>query len=78
MESKVRVNAVLPGVVDTEILAGAPYELAVEFAKTLPSGQMAEPEDIAKSIIFLAREETGRFITGTKFDVMGGVSLVTP
>lgn len=80
MQGKVRVNVVLPGMVKTDIFEAGEksFEHIEEASKTLPIGKYSEPEDIAKSIVFLARDETGKHITGTKFDVMGGARLVFP
>ncbi|MES1923995.1 SDR family oxidoreductase [Salinisphaera sp. T31B1] len=67
----IRVNAVRPGVVNTEIHASGGLPDKPEQAKSaIPLGRVGEPEDIAEAIIYLAE---ARFTTGAFLDVDGGV-----
>jgi NAD(P)-dependent dehydrogenase (short-subunit alcohol dehydrogenase family) len=69
----VRVNAVAPGPVDTELLshfAGTPERKAA-MAKGLPLGRLGRPEDIAQAIVFLASSNAS-FLTGEILHVNGG------
>ncbi|HEY9548233.1 MAG TPA: SDR family oxidoreductase [Kiloniellaceae bacterium] len=72
----VRANAVLPGGTDTPmgrlVLTSPEMRSFVENMHALK--RMAEPEEIARSILHLA-SEAGSFITGTAFLVDGGVSI---
>ena len=67
----IRVNAVRPGVVDTEIHAsGGLPDKPKEAPAGIPLGRIGAPEDIAEAILYLARAE---FTTGALLDVDGGV-----
>ncbi|KAK4004969.1 3-hydroxyacyl-CoA dehydrogenase type-2 [Daphnia magna] len=75
----IRVNAVCPGIIgNTEIFsnAGLSKELqdfTFERAKsTHPLGRAGTPEEVAKSIAFLASEEHASFLTGVTLPVDGG------
>jgi NAD(P)-dependent dehydrogenase (short-subunit alcohol dehydrogenase family) len=69
----VRVNAVAPGPVDTELLnrfAGSADRKAALVA-SVPARRLGTPEDIAATIVFLASDKTG-FLTGQIIGVNGG------
>lgn len=70
----IRVNAVAPGVVDTEML----HYMTPERQKIMLSlqllGRIGQPEDIARAVSFLASPEN-RYITGQVLIVDGGRSL---
>jgi 3-oxoacyl-[acyl-carrier protein] reductase len=69
---RIRVNAVAPGVTNTAMprLGNTEEELAA-LARQLPVGRLAEPEDIADVIVFLATDEA-RHIIGQLLHVNGG------
>jgi NAD(P)-dependent dehydrogenase (short-subunit alcohol dehydrogenase family) len=75
----VRVNAVCPGSVDTEMIHDAWRSYGdVEQAKRVwaekhPLGRIARPEEVAQAILFLASEEAS-FITGVALPVDGGLT----
>jgi NAD(P)-dependent dehydrogenase (short-subunit alcohol dehydrogenase family) len=68
----IRVNAVRPGVVDTEIHASRPPGQLAEIIRSVPLGRIGTPDDIARSIVFLASEEESSFVTGALLDARGG------
>lgn len=68
----IRVNAVRPGVVDTEIHASRPPGQLAEIIRSVPMGRIGTPEDIARSIVFLASDEDSPFVTGALLDARGG------
>ncbi|MDD2648523.1 MAG: 3-oxoacyl-[acyl-carrier-protein] reductase [Eubacteriales bacterium] len=70
----ITVNAVAPGLVKTDMTASLPQEKLAEFVKTIPLGRMAEPEDVAKTIAFLADEDSA-YITGQVIKVDGGLYI---
>ncbi|HEV7888369.1 MAG TPA: SDR family oxidoreductase, partial [Acidimicrobiales bacterium] len=73
---KVRVNAVAPGLVKTD-MARALWEPAEEaIASKLPLHRLGEPEDIANAALFLASDAAG-WITGHTLVVDGG-ALIRP
>ncbi len=65
----VTVNAVAPGPIATEMILRLPKETQEKIRKRVPMGRLGTPEEIARSIVFLA---TNRFITGEVLDVNGG------
>ena len=68
----IRVNAVAPGVTNTAMprLGNTEEELA-ELARRNPTGRLAEPEDIADVIVFLATDDA-RHVVGQLIHVNGG------
>ena len=50
----IRVNAVAPGVVNTEMVQNLPDKYKSSLISSIPIGRMAEPEDIANDFLFLA------------------------
>lgn len=79
-EFKVRVNAVLPGNVDTPLMRSwaatlpDPDAALQKIAALQPLGRMASPQEIGRVCLFLATEDSS-FITGQGIHVDGGASL---
>ncbi len=73
----VRVNAVAPGLTRTQLVRtwidGQPDPAAFEkqLMSTIPQGRMAEPEEVASAILFLACDES-KHITGISLAIDGG------
>jgi len=67
----VTVNAVAPGVVETEMSALIPEEVRAEFLRQIPMGRFAKPSEIAEVVAFLASERAA-YITGQTIQVNGG------
>ncbi|MCY1267444.1 putative oxidoreductase YgfF [compost metagenome] len=68
----IRVNAVRPGLIDTEIHASGGEPGRVERLKSaIPLGRGGEPEEVARAILFLASDESS-YSSGTFIDVSGG------
>ena len=73
----VRVNAVCPGPMDTELMrdcaeaSGDAAHYYAAFARHAPLGRMARPEEVAELILLLFGPATG-FITGTAIPIDGG------
>ena len=72
--SGVRVNAVSPGVVMTDMMAGFSEEDVAALKDETPLMQLGAPEDIAEAVLFLASEKA-RFITGQVLSVNGGLVI---
>jgi 3-oxoacyl-[acyl-carrier protein] reductase len=70
----VQVNAVAPGHTKTEMTLSLPEEVKRNMIEGSFLKRMAEPEDIAKAILFMASEDAD-FITGQTLLVDGGFSL---
>lgn len=69
--SHIRVNCVAPGVIDTDMNACYDADTMRTLAEKTPLGRLGTPEDVAKSVFFLA-DETSSFITGQVLTVDGG------
>lgn len=70
---KIRVNAIAPGWVDTDMNKNLPEEFINEEMNSIWLKRMGQPEEIAKTALFLASEDSS-FITGSTIVVDGGVS----
>ena len=68
------VNAVAPGFVRTEMTAAMNEAALSEGLKSVPMGRMAEPEEIAEAVAFLASDRAA-YITGTVLSVNGGLYM---
>lgn len=74
----IRVNAVAPGSVRTpRVLAMLTPERQRESGKSIPLGRMAEPDDIASAVTFLASSLAG-YVTGQTLVVDGGATAQFP
>jgi NAD(P)-dependent dehydrogenase (short-subunit alcohol dehydrogenase family) len=70
--SGVRVNTVSPGGVDTPMMVdGLTEEALADFVASIPLGRLAEPDELAGSVVFLASDHA-RYITGATINVTGG------
>lgn len=67
----VRVNAVAPGLVETEMLRQASDELIQKLIEQTPMERIATPEEIAKTVMFLLSEDSS-FTTGQTLLACGG------
>ena len=70
----IRVNAVAPSNVMTDMTKGAGEVLIEQFRQATPLKRIAEPEELAKVILFLASDDAS-YITGEVLVVDGGYSL---
>ena len=67
----VRVNAVAPGPTRTRMMEAAPEEVVNAHAALAPAGRVAEPEELAAAIVFLASDDAS-FVHGVTLAVDGG------
>ena len=72
--SGIRVNAVSPGVVMTDMMAGFSEEDVAALKEETPLCKLGSPEDIARTVVFLASENAG-YITGQILGVNGGLII---
>jgi 3-oxoacyl-[acyl-carrier protein] reductase len=68
----IRVNAVAPGLVDTEMAAQIPAAQRERLLSSIPMGRMATPEEVAAAVKFLASDDAS-YITGQIIQVTGGI-----
>lgn len=73
---KIRVNAVAPGFILTDMVKKMPPEVLAEMEKHTPMGRLGKPEDVANVYCFLASEEAG-YIHGAVISVDGGLVIGT-
>ena len=72
----IRVNAVRPGIIDTDIhAAGGTPERAAQMAPSLPIPRAGTPEEVAQAILWLLSEEAS-YTTGTTIAVSGGRAIL--
>jgi len=67
---QIRVNAVAPGITETDMVASLPKEMIEPLIKTIPLGRIGKPRDIANAFLFLA-SDMASYITGEILQVDG-------
>ena len=81
----IRVNAVLPGAIDTDMLRAGlvrNHEKNVSFQKRLDSlskkhviGRIGQPQEVGEMVLFLANDRGSSFITGQSIVIDGGATI---
>ena len=66
----IRVNAVAPGITETDMMKAVPREVIDPLIARIPLGRLGQPEDIANAFVFLASDEAA-YITGVVLSVDG-------
>lgn len=66
----IRVNAVAPGITETDMMKAVPKEVIEPLIQQIPLRRLGQPEDIANAFVFLASEEAS-YITGVVLSVDG-------
>lgn len=66
----IRVNAVAPGITETDMMKAVPKEVIEPLIAQIPLRRLGQPEDIANAFVFLASEEAS-YITGVVLSVDG-------
>ncbi len=66
----IRVNAVAPGITETDMMKAVPKEIIDPMIARIPLRRLGQPEDIANAFVFLASEEAS-YITGVVLSVDG-------
>lgn len=72
----IRVNAVAPGFISTDMIRQMPEKVLEQMRARIPLGRLGEPRDIADAYLFLASGEAA-YITGTVLRVDGGIVIGT-
>ena len=66
----IRVNAVAPGITETDMMKAVPKEVIAPLVARIPLGRLGQPEDIANAFLFLASDEAS-YISGVVLQVDG-------
>jgi len=66
----IRVNAVAPGIIETDMMKAVPKEVIEPLIGQIPLRRLGQPEDIANAFVFLASEEAS-YISGVVLSVDG-------
>ena len=66
----IRVNAVAPGIIETDMMKAVPKEVIDPMISRIPLRRLGQPEDIANAFVFLASDEAS-YITGVVLSVDG-------
>lgn len=71
----IRVNAVAPGYIQTDMTEKIPEEIKAKLIESIPLGFIGQPEDVAGAVLFLV-SPAARYITGQTLHVNGGMVMV--
>jgi 3-oxoacyl-[acyl-carrier protein] reductase len=69
----ITVNAVAPGLIETDMTRSLSEAQRQAFLQHIPSGRFGTPEDVAACVLFLA-SDAARYITGEVISVSGGLT----
>ena len=67
----ITVNAICPGYIATEMVMAVPEKVRESIIAGIPVGRLGEPEEIARTVLFLAADDAG-FVNGATMTVNGG------
>ncbi len=67
----ITVNAITPGYIGTEMVMAVPEKVREAIIGQIPVGRLGEPEEIARTVLYLVADEAG-FITGSTITINGG------
>jgi 3-oxoacyl-[acyl-carrier protein] reductase len=71
---QVTVNAVAPGLIETEMTADLPEDRRRGYLSGIPAGRLGTVDEVADLVVFLARREAG-YITGQVIGINGGLYI---
>lgn len=71
----IRVNAIAPGGVDTPLMHEQPEDVVAFLTGMQPIPRLAQPEELARTVLFLADDETAGFYTGQTIEPNGGLHM---
>ena len=70
----IRVNAVSPGFIDTDMTAGLSAELKAKMTEAIPLGRLGSADEVARAVLFLAGDAAS-YVTGEVLKVNGGMYM---
>jgi 3-oxoacyl-[acyl-carrier protein] reductase len=68
----IRVNAIAPGLVDTDQMAPVPQQVRAKYTQMIALGRFGRPEEVADAVLLLA-SDAARYISGATLNVDGGI-----
>ena len=68
----IRVNAVAPGFIDTDMVRALPEKRKASILDEIPMGRMGSPEEVASAVLFLASDDAS-YVTGQTLVIDGGL-----
>jgi 3-oxoacyl-[acyl-carrier protein] reductase len=69
----INVNAIAPGLIDTQMTQAIPQEVKDKFIQRIPAKRMGSVEELAALVCFLSSDEAG-YITGQTLQIDGGLT----
>ncbi len=70
----ITVNAVLPGTIDTDMLAAVPEPTRALWRSVIPMGRFGQPEELASAVLFLSCDDSS-YVTGSSLICAGGGTI---
>jgi len=70
----IRVNAVAPGFIETDMLMQLHEKQRVKILEEIPVGRFGMPEEVARAVLFLVSDEAA-YITGQVVQIDGGLGI---
>jgi 3-oxoacyl-[acyl-carrier protein] reductase len=73
-KQQITVNAIAPGVIDTEIISSVPEEMKKQYLQQIPLARLGQIEDVVNAALFLS-SPAAAYITGQVLHVNGGMLM---
>jgi len=70
----IKVNAIAPGYIETEMTGKLDQEIKEKLISMIPTGKLGSVDDVAKAVLFLASEDSN-YITGIVLNLDGGMGI---
>lgn len=70
-KDRIRVNAILPGLIETDMIKDQPPEMRKSIIDATPMGRVGRPEEVAKGVLYLVSDDAS-YVTGVLLPIDGG------
>lgn len=70
----IRCNAIMPGFIETPMIATVPEKVMAKMLPRIPMGRMGKPEELASAVLFLCSPASS-YVTGSVLEVTGGLFM---